>query len=272
MLCIKFDWELIHTVGNQLWGFDYCSFVYFIQLDIDRRGSKISFQRILSTKISTKIPNSICRWGRGWWLTFDAESRNAKIKNFHFQGGGGGGWQLTFDAESRNAKILNSDFVGRGVGSQLLMLSPEMLKSKILISRGGGGLVANFQKSTSNLKVKSWAEISIFGVGGGGCWPTFRSQLQNLKVKSWAEISISAGGEGWERGIWNAWNLVLPPSVHLGWTNRFRYKILQHILSECITDSSLRKLISICSIRFCLCCKDVFASRVTQVIICRASS
>ena len=31
--------------------------------------------------------------------------------------------------------------------------------------------------------------------------------------------------------------------MHLGWTTRFWHKILQHILSECITDSSLRKLI-----------------------------
>ena len=36
--------------------------------------------------------------------------------------------------------------------------------------------------------------------------------------------------------------LVLMSSMHLGWTTRFWHKILQHILSECITDSSLWKL------------------------------
>ena len=39
--------------------------------------------------------------------------------------------------------------------------------------------------------------------------------------------------------------LVLTSSMHLGWTTRFWHKILQHILSECITDSSLRKLIKL---------------------------
>ena len=38
--------------------------------------------------------------------------------------------------------------------------------------------------------------------------------------------------------------LVLTSSVHLGWTTRFWHKILQHILSKCITDSSLQKLIT----------------------------
>ena len=67
--------------------------------------------------------------GGGWWPTFDAESKNAKIQNSHFHRWGGGG----------------------GVGSQLLMLTPKMLKFKIQIFTGGwvgggegGGLVANF--------------------------------------------------------------------------------------------------------------------------------
>ena len=54
--------------------------------------------------------------------------------------GGGGGSQPTFDAKSKNAKILNSHFWGGGgrAHGQLLMLSPEMLKSKIPISGVGG--------------------------------------------------------------------------------------------------------------------------------------
>ena len=31
--------------------------------------------------------------GRGWWPTFDAESKFAKIPNSHVQGEGGGGWR-----------------------------------------------------------------------------------------------------------------------------------------------------------------------------------
>ena len=51
--------------------------------------------------------------GEGWWPTFDAESKNAKIPNSHFHR-----WE-------------------RGIESQLLMLSPEMLKSQIHIFAGG---------------------------------------------------------------------------------------------------------------------------------------
>ena len=110
------------------------------ELDIDRRGSKISFRRILSPKSST----------------FNFHLLVLSL-NFHFRGGG-------------------------GRGDQLLMSSPVMLKSQIPISAGGGGggMAANFQKSTS----KSQIPISAGGLGGGGPW--------------------------------NAWNLVLPPSMHLG--------------------------------------------------------
>ena len=44
--------------------------------------------------------------------------------------------------------------------------------------------------------------------------------------------------------------VVLTSSMHFGWTTRFWHKILQHILSECITESSLRKLMNWSSVEF----------------------
>ena len=54
--------------------------------------------------------------------TFDAESKNAKIPNSFYGGGGGDGAgnQLsTFDAESKSAKIPNPHFWGDGEGGKL---------------------------------------------------------------------------------------------------------------------------------------------------------
>ena len=128
---------------------------------------------MLSLKIlKSRIPISWGGGGGGGGVahlpTFDAESKNPKIQNSHFQGGGGGllTCQLlmlspkilksripisrggvahlpTFDAESKNPKIQNSHFQGGGglLTCQLLMLSPKILKSRIPISRGEGGLL-----------------------------------------------------------------------------------------------------------------------------------
>ena len=55
-----------------------------------------------------------------------------KFTNSHFcRCGKGECWLPTFDAESKNPKITNSHFQQEwgGVGGQLLMLSPEVLKS-----------------------------------------------------------------------------------------------------------------------------------------------
>ena len=70
-----------------------------------------------------KIPNSHVLWrgggvGGNQFPTFDAQSKFAKIPNSHVCGGGGvGGNQfLTFDAESKFAKIPNSHVLWRGGG------------------------------------------------------------------------------------------------------------------------------------------------------------
>ena len=81
---------------------------------------------------------------------------------------------------------------------------------------------------------------------GGRGWQSTSTKV-NFKIsKSIPELKFPIPEGGGNVGTWNVWNLVLPPSVHFGWTSSFWHKILQHILSECITDSSLRKLIKMC--------------------------
>ena len=77
--------------------------------------------------------------------TFDTESKNAKLPNFHFLGGGGGGQLSTFDAESKSAKIPKFHFWGwRGGGrlvttskSHLLPVASVVLTSVALLSANG---------------------------------------------------------------------------------------------------------------------------------------
>ena len=87
---------------------------------------------LLKGPLKSQIP--ISRGGGG--PTVDAESKNAKIPNFHVRGGGC--WQPTFDAESKNAKIPNSHVQGGWVG-------------------GWGGWVGGLAETNFQ---KSWAEIS----------------------------------------------------------------------------------------------------------------
>ena len=67
------------------------------ELDIDRRGSKISFRRILSPKRSTKIPNSHLQGGArgrefgGQLLRLSPEMLKSQITISGMCGGGGGG-------------------------------------------------------------------------------------------------------------------------------------------------------------------------------------
>ena len=85
--------------------------------------------------------------GEAWQPTFDAVSKNTKIKNSHFHRWVGGllgnvGSQLLM-LSPKNAKIPYSHFCrwvgGCGVdGSQLLMLSPNLLKSKKNYYQGFG--------------------------------------------------------------------------------------------------------------------------------------
>ena len=92
--------------------------------------------------------------------------------------------------ESRNVKFQIPIFTGEWVGSQLLMLSSEMLKSKIPIFAGGvGGVGVSSQLSEVNFKIsKSSPELKF----------------------PFLQVGV---GEG---GTWSAWNVVLPPSMHLG--------------------------------------------------------
>ena len=144
-------------------------------------------------------------------------------------GEGGARTQLsTFHAESKSAKIPNSLYGvrggGRGLGPnfQLLMLSPNLLKSQIPFMVGWGWL-------------------------GGGMAPNFHLLMLSANLLK-LQIPFMVGG-GWRVGAgdstsaqWNTWNLVLPPSVHLGWTNKFCQEYLQLPFSVCITVVSLRKL------------------------------
>ena len=82
------------------------------------------------------------------------------------------------------------------------------------------------------------SKISIFG-GGGGCSPT---NFWYWVHKCWnPKFPLFVGGGGCH--LWNVWNLMLPPSVHLGWTKKIWHKISPLILSMCITDSLLGELI-----------------------------
>ena len=78
--------------------------------------------------------------------------------------------QPTFDVESKNPKIQNSHFSGGGGGSltgQLLMLSPKILNSKIPISGGEGE--GGWSPANSNLKFsKSNPELKFLFPGGRG--------------------------------------------------------------------------------------------------------
>ena len=84
------------------------------------------------------------------------------------------------------------------------------------------------------------------------------------------KLPFLGGRGGWVCRTWNAWNLVLPPSMHLGWTSRFWHKILQHILGECITDSSLRKLNNRSGQR-CAVSRSSFDFIILTYITCRSN-
>ena len=115
--------------------------------------------------------------------TFDAESKFAKIQNFHVEGGWVGGGSV------------ESNF-------QLLMLSPNLLKSQIPMLRMSGGLVeSNFQllmlssnllkSKTPMLRVGRW----VGGYGGGLVETNFqllilssnllKSKIPMLRVGGW---------------------------------------------------------------------------------------
>ena len=137
---------------------------------------------------------------------FDGESKSAKILDSHFGWGEGTGTQFpTFDAESKSAEIPNSHFgwgesqipilVGGwgkeelGPNFQLLMLSPNLLKSQIpSLVVGGGGRT---QLSKVNFKHSNLSSMLKFSISGMGLVTPLVEQ-------------------------WNAWNLVLPQSIHLG--------------------------------------------------------
>ena len=132
--------------------------------------------------------------------------------------------------------------VGGGALGQFLIPSPETLKSQIPISGGRGSQPTFDAKSICAKILNSHFWDGWVGVCVGGACGQFDAKSRNAKIPNshfhfWGRWV----GEG---GTWDAWNLVLPPNVHLGWTTRFWHKILQHILSQCITDSSLRKLIT----------------------------
>ena len=161
--------------------------------------------------------------------------------NFHFMWGGGALVETNFQKSTSNfiSPVLNWNFhfVGGG-GCSWKPISNFWCWVQICSNpkltcpvRGGGSLMeANFQKSTSNFlsPVLNW-NFHFMG-GGVGWWVT--STKVNFKIsKSNPELKFPfcGGGEGGreegsEGGTWNAWNLVLPPSVHLGWTSRFWHK------------------------------------------------
>ena len=152
------------------------------------------------------------------------------------RGVGVGGQLLMLNPEMLKSQIPISGVGewGRRVGGQLLMLSWEMLKSQKFHFWGGGGRGLGSPLSEGNFKIsKSSPELKFSFLGGEVASQLLMLSPEMLKT----QIAIYRG----TGGTWNAWNSVLPPSMHLGWTTRFWHKILQHILSECITDSSLRK-------------------------------
>ena len=110
---------------------------------------------------------------RNQFPTFDAESKFAKIKSSHFQGGGGGFVETNF---------------------QLLMLSPNLLKSKVPILEGGGGFVeTNFQllMLSPNL-LKSKVPILEGGVRGNQ-FPTFDAEFKFAKIQN-SHVQYRGGG------------------------------------------------------------------------------
>ena len=180
--------------------------------------------------LKSQIPIS----GVGGWPTFDAESGNAKIPNFHFFLGG---WWPTFDAESRNAQIPNSHLGGRAgwrgagknqfpkVNFKFSKSSPELKfqwgggggsgwqkpisKNQLQISksspelkfpflRWGGGGVSRNQFPKVNFKFcKSISELKFPFLGGGG-WqkPISKSQLQIQKSSPELKCEMSIFGRG----------------------------------------------------------------------------
>ena len=112
---------------------------------------------------------------------------------FPIKGGGwvglGEGWWPTFDAESRIAKITNSHLwrVEEGIGSQLLMLSPKMLKSKIHISWVDGlegWWWPTFYAESKNAKIQH-SNFHRWVKGEGGAWqPTFDAEFKIAKIQN----------------------------------------------------------------------------------------
>ena len=93
-------------------------------------------------------------WGRvcdDQFLTFDVESKSAKIPKFHYSWGGGGVSNNrfpTFDTEYKSAKIPKSHYSE---------------------GRWRGWWQPTFKSQLQTFKPKSQAEISISG-GGRGWW------------------------------------------------------------------------------------------------------
>ena len=99
---------------------------------IDRRGSKISFQRVRSPENpkSAKLPKSHFWEGEvGDQLpTVEAESKFAEIPKFHFQAGGGGGLEPTSNFWYWVQICFNPEVQfpgGSGLNFKLMKLSPQ---------------------------------------------------------------------------------------------------------------------------------------------------
>ena len=156
-------------------------------------------------------------WSRGLagdnqFLTFDAESKSAKIPKSHYGGGGGGGGTAvgddqfpTSDAESKSVKNPQVPlWWGQGVGDdQFPTFDAESKSAKIPKSHYGGRQgVGDDQFSTFDAEFKSAKTLKSHYGGAGGLVMTNFQHLMlgpNL-LKSQSPITVGAGGGGGRAG------------------------------------------------------------------------
>ena len=150
--------------------------------------------------LKSKIP-IFASWGGGWWPTFDAESRNAKIQ---FLQGEGGNKLLILSPELLKSKI---PIFAWGVGSQLLMQSPVLIRSKLPFLQVRGGWWPTFDAESRNTKIQN-SNFHRGGWGGGGrdWWTTFDAEPRNANIQN-------SNFHRWEGGEVGGQLLMLSPEM-----------------------------------------------------------